>query len=663
MASTSKRSWKLQEFTAHDSNVNCLALGHKSGRVLATGGDDKKVNLWAVGKPNCIMSLSGHATPIESVRFNYKEELVCAGSQTGALKVWDLEAAKLVKTLTGHKSGISSLDFHPYGDFIASGSHDNSIKLWDPRRKGCILTFIGHRLKVNSLKFSPDGQWIASSSDDSIVKVWDIRQGRTLHEFTNHTNSVTSVEFHPHDFLLASGGLDRTVNFWDLENFQLVSSEKDVGAVKCLWFNPDGECLFTGVTDSLKVLGWEPSRVFDSIPIGWGKVYDIATAHHQLVGASFHLTNVTVYVVDTKKVQPFGGPTPEIPTSPFSPGQSIRKSFSKERPVNLRTKTKIDVKTIEESTSGTDPEEDISADITNINDYTEVFQPNRALQRTPPPAEPFKEPESDADPSEPQILSAPEDDYTSFTLHQLSINNDNSSPPRIRYSPPQIKKTSPRTPRLSPPESYSSPPRSLNSEPENRIPTSTPYSRSQSNLEQIFKSRDRDNKIANHTNKLKNSQSPPKYDLQRQYSCKDVPEKLPSTLNHNNNNNSNNNGIKHSVSDVNINSNFTRYTRSRKNSFSNTTSNVQSSRHSHQSQSNRNSSISNLSRIPNPVPSKLNDDHNFKRPDSLKPSHKYASSPEEPMFKKPDPPKPLNLKHEEYSYKRSDPVDIHIRWT
>lgn len=352
------------------------------------------------------MSLSGHATPIESVRFNNTEELVCAGSQTGALKVWDLEAAKLIKSLTGHKSGISTLDFHPYGDFIASGSHDFSIKLWDPRRKGCILTFIGHRSKVNSLKFSPDGQWIASSGEDSLIKMWDLRQGRTIHEFTDHSNSVTSVEFHPHDFLLASGGLDRTVNFWDLENFQLVSAEKDIGAVKCLWFNPDGECLFTGVTDSLKVLGWEPARLFDSIPIGWGKVFDIATAHHQLVstfifnnksniwkcseesflrgifqvGASFHLTNVTVYIVDTKKVQPFGGPTPEIPTSPFSPGQSIRKSFSKERPVSLRAKQKLDVKTIEESTSGTDPEEDVTADITNIKDYSEVFQPNRSCK-------------------------------------------------------------------------------------------------------------------------------------------------------------------------------------------------------------------------------------------------------------------------------------------
>lgn len=44
-----------EELAAHSSNVNCLAFGRKSGRVMVTGGDDKKVNLWAVGKPNCIM--------------------------------------------------------------------------------------------------------------------------------------------------------------------------------------------------------------------------------------------------------------------------------------------------------------------------------------------------------------------------------------------------------------------------------------------------------------------------------------------------------------------------------------------------------------------------------------------------------------------------------
>lgn len=43
------------EFIAHGASVSCLALGQKSGRVMVTGGEDKKVNLWAIGKPNCIM--------------------------------------------------------------------------------------------------------------------------------------------------------------------------------------------------------------------------------------------------------------------------------------------------------------------------------------------------------------------------------------------------------------------------------------------------------------------------------------------------------------------------------------------------------------------------------------------------------------------------------
>ena len=38
--------------------VTCAALGHKSGRVLATGGEDGKVNTWHLGSPNCIMVIS-----------------------------------------------------------------------------------------------------------------------------------------------------------------------------------------------------------------------------------------------------------------------------------------------------------------------------------------------------------------------------------------------------------------------------------------------------------------------------------------------------------------------------------------------------------------------------------------------------------------------------
>ena len=44
-----------EEFEAHTSSVTCLSLGKNSGRLLATGGEDCRVNIWAVSKANCIM--------------------------------------------------------------------------------------------------------------------------------------------------------------------------------------------------------------------------------------------------------------------------------------------------------------------------------------------------------------------------------------------------------------------------------------------------------------------------------------------------------------------------------------------------------------------------------------------------------------------------------
>ncbi|XP_012274168.1 katanin p80 WD40 repeat-containing subunit B1 isoform X2 [Orussus abietinus] len=425
MASSAKRSWKLQDFVAHTSNVNCISLGHKSGRVLVTGGDDKKVNLWAVGKQNCIMSLSGHTTPIECVRFGQTEELVCAGSQTGALKIWDLEHAKLARTLTGHKAGIRCMDFHPYGELLTSGSLDTGIKLWDIRRKGCIFTYKGHNQTVNSLKFSPDGQWIASAGEEGMVKLWDLRAGRQLRQFSEHRGPATTVEFHPHEFLLASGSADKTVHFWDLESFQLVSSteQNQSSPIRCLHFSQGGECLFAGSHDVLKVFGWEPARTLDTIPTGWGKIQDIAIAQNQLIGASFHTANVVVYVCDLKKTAPLGGiPSPD---SSFSHGNSLRKSFSRERPPGLK-KHVMNVKTtIEEADkSGTDPEDEATiADIPNVTEYQDIFRPNRAH------------------PTQPQILRS-----LSTSLSNLNATDHDEeprSPSPLMQPPPTIMKPVP----------------------------------------------------------------------------------------------------------------------------------------------------------------------------------------------------------------------------
>ena len=52
---------------------------------------------------------------------------------------------------------------------------------------------------------------------------------------------------------------------------------------RCIYFHPDGTCLYSGVKDFLKVYGWEPTQCYDSVPISWGEVADMSIAQNQLV--------------------------------------------------------------------------------------------------------------------------------------------------------------------------------------------------------------------------------------------------------------------------------------------------------------------------------------------------------------------------------------------
>nr|XP_009418645.1 PREDICTED: katanin p80 WD40 repeat-containing subunit B1 homolog isoform X1 [Musa acuminata subsp. malaccensis] len=321
---TTKRAYKLQEFVAHSSNVNCLKIGRKTSRVLVTGGDDNKVNIWAIGKPNAIMSLSGHMSAVESVSFDSSEVLVAAGAASGSIKLWDLEEAKIIRTLTGHRSNCIAVDFHPFGEFFASGSLDTNLKIWDMRRKGCIHTYKGHTRGVNAIKFTPDGRWVVSGGEDNIVKLWDLTAGKLLHDFKLHEGQIQCIDFHPNEFLLATGSADRTVKFWDLETFELIGSAgPETSGVRSMTFNPDGRTLLCGLHESLKIFSWEPIRCHDAVDVGWSRLSDMNIHEGKLLGCSYNQSCVGVWVVDLSRIEPYA-----IASAVITNGHSELKSTS-----------------------------------------------------------------------------------------------------------------------------------------------------------------------------------------------------------------------------------------------------------------------------------------------------------------------------------------------
>ncbi|GMY37264.1 katanin p80 WD40 repeat-containing subunit B1 homolog [Fagus crenata] len=302
-----KRGYKLQEFVAHSASVNCLTIGKKACRLFVTGGDDHKVNVWAIGKPNSLMSLCGHSSPVQSIAFDSSEVLVLAGASNGVIKLWDLEEVKMVRTLTGHRSNCTAVEFHPFGEFFASGSMDTNLKIWDIRKKGCSHTYKGHTRGISTIKFTPDGRWVVSGGFDNVVKVWDLTAGKLLHDFKFHEGHIRSLDFHPLEFLLATGSADRTVKFWDLESFELIGSTRpEATGVRGITFHPDGRTLFSGLEDSLKVYSWEPVISHDAVDMGWSTLGDQCIHDGKLLACSYYQNSVGVWVADISLIEPYG---------------------------------------------------------------------------------------------------------------------------------------------------------------------------------------------------------------------------------------------------------------------------------------------------------------------------------------------------------------------
>ena len=110
-----KPIWKLQDFLGHHGAIQSARLGQKSGQLVATGGEDRRVNIWQVsGPPQPLITLSGHASTPQSLVFDQGEENLVVGCQGGSIQVWNLGTKKVQASFTGHRTSCECVEFHPY---------------------------------------------------------------------------------------------------------------------------------------------------------------------------------------------------------------------------------------------------------------------------------------------------------------------------------------------------------------------------------------------------------------------------------------------------------------------------------------------------------------------------------------------------------------------
>lgn len=163
------------------------------------------------------------------------------------LQLWDAETARHLRTFNGEEA-FMQVSFSPDGLRLATAG-DKNITVRDAK-----TGVEQYKLPGGIMAFSSDGKRIAITvpEHDAPVTLYDVTSGHQVLRIDNKT-SIDSMAFSPDDRTLATAGKEK-LTLWDLGTSQAVMTQDVSGALgSSVAFSPDGETLAAAGLGGAKV--------------------------------------------------------------------------------------------------------------------------------------------------------------------------------------------------------------------------------------------------------------------------------------------------------------------------------------------------------------------------------------------------------------------------
>ncbi|CAK4033751.1 related to WD repeat-containing 48 [Lecanosticta acicola] len=193
-----------QQVQAHTHWINDIALA-QSNQALISASSDITVKLW---RPNAAdglppQTLGLHSDYVKTLAVPYATcDWVASGGLDRKINVWDLnghgqrlsidvgadEAATMLSKEKGSVYALAATN-----SLLASGGPESTVRVWDCRTGKRVTKLVGHTDNIRDILISQDGSTIMTASSDQTVKAWSTIAGRCMFTLTMHDASVWSL--------------------------------------------------------------------------------------------------------------------------------------------------------------------------------------------------------------------------------------------------------------------------------------------------------------------------------------------------------------------------------------------------------------------------------------------------------------------------------------